>query len=121
MRAALILSVLGATVFLASCAGREPNPTPTQWVYDKYYTCQDIREEKDRIAEAVRDRNVEQASLESRDNDLMARTIPFLAPGVMAIEETSASGKAQTPQEVENDALMARDKHLDGMAADRGC
>ncbi len=108
-------------MLLASCAGREPNPQPVQWVYDKYYTCQDIREEKDRIAEAVRDRNVEQAFLESRDNDLMARTIPFLAPGVFAIEESSASGKAKTPQEIENDALLARDKHLDGMAADRGC
>ncbi|GAB2174806.1 hypothetical protein DLREEDagr8_03640 [Dongia sp. agr-C8] len=121
MRAALTLCVLGTSVLLASCAGREPNPTPVAWVYDKYYTCQDIREEKDRIAEAMRDRNVEQASLESRDNDLMARTIPFLAPGVAAIEETSVSGKAKTPQEVENDALLERDKHLDGMAADRGC
>jgi len=120
MRAALTLCVLGTIVLLAGCAGREPNPTPTQWVYDKYYTCQDIREEKDRIAGAMRDRNVEQASLEARDNDLMARTIPFLAPGVAAIEETSVS-EANTPQEVENEALRARDKHLDGMAADRGC
>ena len=121
MRAALTLSVLGTTVLLAACAGREPNPQPVQWAYDKYYTCQDIREEKDRIAEAVRDRNVEQASLESRDNDLMARTIPFLAPGVAAIEEASVDGDALTPQQTENDALLARDKHLDGMAADRGC
>ena len=121
MRAALIFSVLGTSVLLAGCAGREPNPEPTQWVYDKYYTCQDIREEKDRIAEAVRDRNVEQASLEARDNELMIRTIPFLPPGLAAMEETSMSGEAKTPQQVENDALLARDKHLDGMAADRGC
>jgi len=121
MRAALTFCVLSTSVLLASCAGREPNPEPVAWVYDKYYGCQDIRAEKDRIAEAMRDRNAEQASLESRDNDLMARTIPFLAPGVMAIEESSASGKAKTPQEIENDALIARDKHLDGMAADRGC
>ena len=121
MRAALMMSVLGTAVLLAGCAGREANPEPTQWVYDKYYTCQDIRAEKDRIAEEMRNRNVEQASLESRDNDLMARTIPFLAPGTMAIQESSASGKAKTPQEIENDAMMARDKHLDGMAADRGC
>lgn len=121
MRAALTLCVLSTFVLLAGCAGREANPEPTQWVYDKYYSCKDIRDEKDRIAEATRDRNVEQASLESRDNDLMARTIPFLAPGVFAIEESSASGKAKTPQEIENEALLARDKHLDGMAADRGC
>jgi hypothetical protein len=121
MRAALTLCVLGTSVLLASCAGREPNPQPVASVYDKYYTCQDIREEKDRISEAMRARNVEQASLESRDNDLMARTIPFLAPGVAAIQETSVSGKAKTPQEVENDALLEREKHLDGMAADRGC
>jgi hypothetical protein len=121
MRAALTFCVLGTFVLLAGCAGREANPEPTQWVYDKYYGCKDIRAEKDRIAEAMRDRNVEQASLESRDNDLMARTIPFLAPGTFAIEESSASGKAKTPQEIENEALLARDKHLDGMAADRGC
>jgi hypothetical protein len=121
MRAALMISVLGTAVLLASCAGREPNPQPTQWVYDKYYTCQDIREEKGRIYAEAQKRDIEQAFIESRDNDLMARTIPFLAPGVAAIEETSVSGEAKTPQEVENDALLARDKHLDGMAADRGC
>ena len=121
MRAALTLCVLSTSVLLASCAGREPNPEPVAWVYDKYYTCQDIRAEKDRISEAMRDRNVEQARLESRDNDLMLRTIPFLAPGTMAIQESSMSSKEKTPQEIENDALLARDKHLDGMAADRGC
>jgi hypothetical protein len=121
MRAALTLCILGTSVLLAGCAGREANPTPVAWVYDKYYTCQDIREEKDRIAEQMRARNIEQASLEARDNDLMARTIPFLAPGVFAIQETSMSGEAKTPQEVENDALLERNKHLDGMATDRGC
>ena len=121
MRAALTTFILSTSVLLAGCAGREANPQPTASVYDKYYTCQDIRAEKDRISEAMRDRNVEQAKLESRDNDLMARTIPFLAPGVMAIQESSMSSKEKTPQEIENDALLARDKHLDGMAADRGC
>ena len=121
MRAALTICVLSTSVLLASCAGREPNPQPVEWVYDKYYTCQDIREEKDRIAAAIRDRNVEQASLESRDNDLMSRTIPFLPPGLAALEETSMSSSAKTPQEIENEALQARGAHLDGMAADRGC
>ena len=121
MRAALTFCVLGTSVLLASCAGREPNPQPVEWAYDKYYTCQDIREEKGRIAAAVRDRNIEQASLESRDNDLMTQTIPFLLPGLSAMEETSMSGEAKTPQQVENEALLARDKHLDGMASDRGC
>ncbi len=54
MRAALTFCVLGTSVLLASCAGREPNPQPITWVYDKYYTCQDIREEKDRIFQASR-------------------------------------------------------------------
>jgi len=121
MRAALMMGVLGTVVLLAGCAGRNPNPETTTWIFDKYYTCKDIRAEKDRIAEQVRARNVEQASLRSRDNDLMARTIPFLAPGNFAIQESRTSGSAKTPQEIENDALMERDKHLDGMAADRGC
>jgi hypothetical protein len=113
-------SVLGA-VLLAGCAGREANPEPTQWVYDKYYTCQDIRAEKDRIFTEIEARNVEQAKLRARDNDLMARTIPFLAPGVAAVDETRMSGSAKTAQEIEIDALKARDAHLDGMATDRGC
>ena len=100
MRAALTLCVLGTFVLLAGCAGREANPEPTQWVYDKYYGCKDIRAEKDRIAEAMRDRNIEQVSLESRDNDLMARTIPFLAPGV---DHCGASG----PTISDADALAA--------------
>ena len=121
MRAALTICLLSTTVLLTACAGREPNPQPVEWAYDKYYTCQDIRDEKGRIAEAMRDRNIEQAFVEARDNDLMTRTIPFLPPGLSAMEETNLSSKAQTPQQVENDALMARDKHLDGMASDRGC
>jgi hypothetical protein len=121
MRAALMFCVLGTSVLLASCAGREPNPETTTWVYDKYYTCQDIRAEKDRIFQAVEDRNIEQASLRSRDNDLMSRTIPFLPPGLAAVDESRMSGSAKSAQEIEIEALQARDKHLDGMAADRGC
>ena len=121
MRAALTLCVLSTSVLLASCAGREPNPEPVAWVYDKYYTCQDIRAEKDRIYQAAQDRGVEQAFIRSRDNDLMARTIPFLPPAMAAVEEGRMGRTDKTAQEVEIDALHARDKHLDGMAADRGC
>jgi hypothetical protein len=121
MRAALTLCVLSTAVLLASCAGRDANPQPVASVYDKYYTCQDIREEKGRIFDAVKDRNVEQASIRRRDNDLMSRTIPFLPPGLAAVDEARMSGSKQTAQEIEIDALKARDAHLDGMAADRGC
>jgi hypothetical protein len=121
MRAALTMCVLGTSVLLASCAGREPNPQPVEWAYDKYYTCQDIREEKGRIYQAMQDRGIEQERLRQRDNDLMARTIPFLPAGLAATDETRWSGSAKTPQEIENEALQARDAHLDGMAADRGC
>ena len=114
-------SALGAALVLAGCAGREPNPEPTQWVYDKYYTCQDIRAEKDRIFTQIELRNVEQAKIRARDNDLMARTIPFLPPGVAAVDETRMSGSRKTAQEIEIDALKARDAHLDDMAAARGC
>lgn len=121
MRAALTICVLSTSVLLASCAGREPNPEPVSWVYDKYYTCQDIRAEKGRIYAAIQDRNVEQASIRSRDNDLMSRTIPFLPPALAAVDEGRMGGTEQTAQEVEVDALKARDAHLDGMASDRGC
>jgi hypothetical protein len=121
MRAALTICILGTTVLLTACAGREPNPQPVEWAYDKYYTCQDIREEKGRIAEAMRDRGVEQASIRSRDNDLMSRTIPFLPVGLAAADEGRMGRTDQTAQEVEIQALEARDKHLDGMASDRGC
>ena len=121
MRAALTFCLLGTTVLLSACAGREPNPEPTQWVYDKYYTCQDIRAEKGRIFQAMEDRNVEQGKIRARDNDLMARVIPFAPPGLAAVDEARMSGSKQTAQEIENDALKARDAHLDGMASDRGC
>ena len=121
MRAALVMSVMGASMLLASCAGREPNPETTTWVYDKYYTCQDIRAEKGRIYQAAQDRGVEQAFIRKRDNDLMARTIPFAPPAMAAVDDARFSGSKKTAQEIEVDALMERDKHLDGMAADRGC
>jgi hypothetical protein len=113
--------LLGAGLMLASCAGRVANPEPVDWAYDKYYGCKDIRAEKDRIQQAIQDRGVEQAFIRSRDNDLMARTIPFLPPGLSAVDETRMSSSAKTPQEVEIEALKARDAHLDSMAADRGC
>jgi len=116
-----MLGLLGTAVLLASCAGRNVNPETTTWVYDKYYTCKDIRAEKDRIFEQMELRNVEQASIKHRDDDLMSRTIPFLAPGLFALDESRGSGSAKTAQEIENEALVERDKHLDGMAADRGC
>jgi hypothetical protein len=121
MRAALTLGLLGATVLIAGCAGRDPNPEPVDWAFDHYYTCQDIRAEKDRIYQAVQDRGVEQAKLRSRDNDLMARTIPFLPPALSAVDESRMSGSAKTAQQIEIEALKERNTHLDGMAADRGC
>jgi hypothetical protein len=115
------MGLMGGAVLLSGCAGRLANPEPVEWAYDKYYSCQDIRAEKDRINQAFLDRHIEQASIRSRDNDLMARTIPFLPPGLGAVDETRMSGSAKTPQQVEIEALKARDVHLDGMAADRGC
>src|ERR1700759_2529528 len=121
MRAALMLGLMGAAVALSGCAGRLANPQPVDSAFDKYYTCQDIRAEKDRINQAYLDRNVEQAALRQRDNDLMSRTIPFLAPGVFAIDESRTSESAKSAQQVEIDALKARDQHFNSMAPDRGC
>jgi hypothetical protein len=121
MRAALTVGILGAMTLLAACAGRNPNPEPIEWAYDKYYTCQDIRAEKDRIYQAVQDRGIEQASIRQRDNDLMSRTIPFLPPAMAALDDSRMSGKKKTAQEIEIEALIKRNDHLNGMAADRGC
>jgi len=120
MRGVLTWGLLGTALFLAGCAGRDANPEPVDWAYDHYYSCKDIRAEKQRIQQAMLARGVEQAKLHSADNDLMARTIPFLPPGLAATQETRMSQSAKTPQEVEIEALKARDAHLDSMAADRG-
>jgi hypothetical protein len=90
------------------------------WAYDKYYTCSDIRAEKARIQQAVLDRNIEQATIRQNDNERIARSIP-LVPGLASVNESRMSGSAKTPQQIEIDALKARDTHLDTMAADRGC
>jgi hypothetical protein len=121
MRAALMLGLMGAGLVLGGCAGRLANPEPVDWAMDKYYTCQDIRAEKDRINQEFLNRNVEQASIRSRDNDLMARGIPLVSTGWAAVDETRIHSSAKTPQQVEIDALKARDTHLDAMASDRGC
>jgi hypothetical protein len=121
MRQSLMLGLMGAALLLPGCAGRDANPEPVDWPYDHYYTCNDIRAEKVRIAQAMQDRGVEQAAIRSRDNDLMSRTIPFLPAGLSAVDETRMSGSKKTPQEIEIEALKARDAHLDSMAADRGC
>jgi hypothetical protein len=121
MRAALLLGLMGAAALLAGCAGRDANPEPVDWAFDKYYTCQDIAAEKDRISQEMVNRYDEQASRRSSDNDLMARTIPFLPVGDFAIDENHGSGKAKSAQQVEIDALKARDAHLNAMSTDRGC
>lgn len=121
MRSLLTWGLVGAGLVLAGCNGRLANPEPVDWPYDRYYSCTDIRAEKVRIRQAAQDRGVEEYLLRQEDNDLMARTIPFLAPGNFAIQETRTSSSAKTPQQVEIDALLERNKHLDAMAADRGC
>jgi hypothetical protein len=121
MRAVLFLGLMSASALLGGCAGRLANPEPVDWAMDKYYTCQDIRAEKDRINQAFTDRHIEQAAIRSRDNDLMARGIPLVSTGWAAVDETRISKSAKTPQEVEIDALKARDAHLDQMASARGC
>ena len=121
MRASLMLGLMGAAALLAGCSGRDANPEPVDWVFDKYYTCKDIAAEKDRITQQVQARDIEAQKRRQADNDLMSRTIPLLAPGVFAVDETRMSESAKSPQQVEIDALKARDQHLDQMATDRGC
>lgn len=121
MRAALMLGLMGAALLLPGCAGRNANPEPVDWAYDKYYTCKDIRAEKDRINQEFLNRNIEQASIRQRDNDLMSRGIPVVSTGWGAVDETRIHSSAKTPQQIEIDALKARDAHLDQMASARGC
>ena len=70
MRAAFLLGLMGAGLVLGGCAGQFANPEPVDWAMDKYYTCQDIRAEKDRTNQGFIDRHVEQAAIRQRDNDL---------------------------------------------------
>jgi hypothetical protein len=44
-----------------------------------------------------------------------------LPPALSAVDQSRMSGSAKTAQQIEIDALKARDAHLDSMAADRGC
>jgi len=116
-----LYGLMGVALLLGACSGRLANPEPVDWPYDRYYGCKDIRAEKVRIAQAMQDRGVEQASRRQSDNDLMSRTIPFLPVGLAAVDESRMSGSAKSAQETEIEALKARDAHLDSMAADRGC
>jgi hypothetical protein len=120
MRAILMFGLLGAVLTVGGCAGRDANPEPVDWAYDHYYTCSDIRAEKTRIQQAMVDRGLEEETIHRNDNDRIARSIP-LFPGLASVNETRMSGSTKSPQQVEIDALKARDTHLDGMAADRGC
>ena len=70
--------------------------------------------------EVLADRGVEEATIYRNDNERIARSIP-LVPGLASVSETRMSGSEPSPQQVEIDGLKARDAHLDGMAADRGC
>jgi hypothetical protein len=120
MRAILAFGLLGAVLTVGGCAGRDANPEPVDWVYDHYYTSKDIRAEKARIQQAMQDRGIEEATIHRNDDARIARSIP-LVPGLASVTETRMSSSEPTPQQVEIDALKARDAHLDGMAADRGC
>ncbi len=51
----------------------------------------------------------------------MSRTIRSCRRDWRRWMRSRMSGSAKTAQEIEIEALQARDKHLDGMAADRGC
>jgi hypothetical protein len=116
----LVAGALLAAGLAAGCAGRTPNPTPEVSIFDRYMTCEDIRQEVARNYDAqsalVRERN----ALEEKNDAITSFSLAF-PPGLFALDQTIDGDYGQSPQEIEASALATRDRHIIVLAKEDQC
>lgn len=113
----LIIAVAGLT--LAACAGRSPNPVPEASIYDRYMTCEQIRNEVASNYVKQSDLMRDQAWAEEKNDMIMGLSVAF-PPGWFGLDMGVEEDYPNSPQQIDHSALATRNRHLIAMAQAKG-
>ena len=113
----LIIAVAGLT--LAACAGRSPNPVPEASIYDRYMTCEQIRNEVASNYVKQSDLMRDQAWAEEKNDMIMGLSVAF-PPGWFGLDMGVEEDDPNSPQQIDHSALATRNRHLIAMAQAKG-
>lgn len=105
---------------VAGCGGRMANPTPEVSIYDRYMTCEEIRQE---VAQNYAEQSAlvrEQVWAEEKNDMIMGLSLAF-PPGWFAVDRTIEGEYGQSPQQIEGSALATRARHLIAQAKEDQC
>lgn len=116
----LALAALASTGLMAGCAGRMPNPTPEVSIFDRYMSCEDIRQEVARNYEAQSELVREQVWAEEKNDMIRGLSLAF-PPGWFALDQTVEGEYGQSPQQIEGSALATRSRHIIAIAQEDQC
>lgn len=118
-RCLAVIALFGAGL-IAGCAGRMPNPTPEVSIYDRYMTCEQIREEVARNYEAQSALVREQVWAQEKNDMISGLSLAF-PPGWFALDQTVEGEYGESPQEIDGSALATRSRHLIAIAQEDQC
>lgn len=113
------MALVGAGL-LAGCGGRMPNPTPEVSIFDRYMSCDDIREE---VAANYSEQSAlvrEQVWAEEKNDMIMGLSLA-IPPGWFAIDNTVEGDFGTSPQQIDGSALATRARHLIAEAKKDNC
>jgi hypothetical protein len=105
---------------LAGCGGRMANPTPEVSIYDRYMTCEEIRQEVERNY-AAQSALVREQNWANEKNHMISGLSLVFPPGWFALDETIEGDYGTAPQEIEASALATRSRHIIGIAQKDQC
>ena len=110
-----------ATLAVASgCGGRSPNPVAQVSIYDRYMSCDEIRQEVAENYAAQSELVREQVWAEEKNDMIMGIALAF-PPAWFAIDKTVEGDYGQSPQEIEGSALATRARYLIDVAQKENC
>ncbi len=116
----LTISAIVSMALLAGCGGRVANPTPEVSIYDRYMSCDEIRQEvaTNYAAQSLLVR--ERVRAEEMNDMTMVFALAF-PPAWFAVDQTVEGDYGRSPQEIEGTALATRARHLISVAQKDEC
>lgn len=105
---------------IAGCGGRMANPTPEVSIFDRYMSCEEMRQE---VASNYEEQSAlvrEQVWAEEKNDMIMALSLGF-PPGWFAVDQTIRGDYGTSPQQIEGAALATRNRYLIAQAKEEQC
>ena len=114
------IAALAMLAVAGGCGGRSPNPVPQVSIYDRYMSCDEIRQEVAENYEAQSALVRERVWAEEKNDMIMGIALAF-PPAWFAVDQTVEGEYGQSPQESEGSALATRARYLIDIAQKENC